>query len=337
LHHRQEATPFCDLRIRLYGLRLATLNCLIYNRNQLHEGKSAMRELRRVGIAGALLLSAAQPAWSEQKVAKPAPTCDRAAFRIALDVGHTPEVPGAISARGATEFEFNLNLARQIEQKLIESGFAKTALLVTTGPSRPGLLKRVTRANRMPADLFVSIHHDSVPEGFKELWEYLGKQQKFSDRFKGHSIFVSNDSPARKASLQFARLLGLELKARERTYTPHYTEGFMGRYRRELVDAEAGVYRFDKLVVLRSTLMPAVLLEAGSIVNRDEELLMGSPEHQALIGSAVTDAIDKFCVARSADKAPLVARRPAAPIAAGAAGSTFRPASATSHAAPKRQ
>jgi hypothetical protein len=33
---------------------------------------------------------------------------------------------------------------------------------------------------------------------------------------------------------------------------------------------DAGVYRYDQLVVLRST--PAVLLEAGSIVNRQEEL-----------------------------------------------------------------
>jgi N-acetylmuramoyl-L-alanine amidase len=40
----------------------------------------------------------------------------------------------------------------------------------------------------------------------------------------------------------------------------------MGRYRRELVDAEVGVYRFDQLIVLRMTRMPAVLLEAGSII-----------------------------------------------------------------------
>ena len=272
-----------------------------------------------------------QPAWSEPAQA---PACDRAAFRIVLDVGHTPEVPGAISARGVSEFEFNRNLAKQIEQKLIDTGFTRTALIVTTGPSRPGLLKRVAKANRLPADLFVSIHHDSVPEVFKELWEYLGKQQRFSDRFKGHSIFVSYDNPARRGSLQFANLLGSELKARDLQYTPHYTEASMGRYRRELIDADAGVYRYDKLVVLRATRMPAVLLEAGSIVNRDEELLMGSPERQAAISEGVAAAIDKFCAARRPPEPALIARRPAAPVAAGA---TFRPASATSHAAPVKR
>ena len=247
-----------------------------------------------------------------------------------------PHARGARCHLGARrpEFAFNLSLARQVEQKLIETGFAKTALLVTAGPARPGLLKRVVRANRLPADLFVSIHHDSVPEVFKELWEYLGKENRFSDRFKGHSIFVSYDNPARKGSLQFANLLGLELKGRDLQYTPHYTEQMMGRYRRELVNADAGVYRYDRLIVLRATRMPAVLLEAGSIVNRDEELLMASPERQALIAAAVADAIDKFCAARRPVPA-LIARRPGAPAAA---GTTFRPASATSHAVPaKRQ
>ncbi len=46
----------------------------------------------------------------------------------------------------------------------------------------------------------------------------------------------------------------------------------MGRYRHELIDEEAGVYRYDHLIVLHSAHMPAVLLEAGSIVNRQEEL-----------------------------------------------------------------
>ena len=42
-----------------------------------------------------------------------------------------------------------------------------------------------------------------------------------------------------------------------------------------------------------------VLLEAGSIVNREEELLLDSPERQALIATAVTDAAEAFCAARS--------------------------------------
>jgi N-acetylmuramoyl-L-alanine amidase len=45
--------------------------------------------------------------------------------------------------------------------------------------------------------------------------------------------------------------------------------------------------------------MPAVLLEAGSIINRSEENLMNLPEHRALISMAVTTAVELFCKARS--------------------------------------
>ena len=103
--------------------------------------------------------------------------------------------------------------------------------------------------------------------------------------------------------LQFARLLGNQLKARGLQYTPHYTEKFMGHRQRQLVDSEAGVYRYDQLIVLRKTLMPAVLLEAGSIVNRDEELLLAGAERQSLISAAVADAIESFCASRASRKA----------------------------------
>ena len=65
------------------------------------------------------------------------------------------------------------------------------------------------------------------------------------------------------------------------------------------LDADAGVYRYDTLFVLKKTRMPAVPLEAGSIANRDEELMMASPGRQQLISAAVVDAVDSFCAAQS--------------------------------------
>src|SRR5579864_1110434 len=90
--------------------------------------------------------------------------CDRAQFRVILDVGHTEEAPGAISARNVPEYDFNLRLAKEIDQGLIDSGYLKTVLLVTHGPARPSLLERTTVANHLAANLFLSIHHDSVPD-----------------------------------------------------------------------------------------------------------------------------------------------------------------------------
>jgi N-acetylmuramoyl-L-alanine amidase len=235
-------------------------------------------------------------------------TCNRSAFKAVIDVGHTPQVPGAKSARGVGEYEFNLRLATLIKDKLVERGFSNTVLLVTEGRKYQSLNQRVARANKLAPDLFLSIHHDAVPDSFLQKWEFGGKQRGYSDRFKGHSIFVSSNNGHFKTSLSFAKLLGHEMKAQGLQYTPHYTEKIMGRWKRELIDPETGVYHHDKLIVLKDTHMPAVLLEAGSIINRDEELQMASPERQSLISAAVVDAMDAFCGARPPHDPELSAR-----------------------------
>jgi N-acetylmuramoyl-L-alanine amidase len=57
---------------------------------------------------------------------------------------------------------------------------------------------------------------------------------------------------------------------------------------RLLADQANGVYYYDELVVLRTATQPAVLLEAGVIVNRDEETMLSRIDHQQRIGQAVT-------------------------------------------------
>lgn len=258
-----------------------------------------VRRIAAIAIVAALIACGASgPAPSEageKKARQSAAACNRADFRLIVDVGHTLEAPGATSARGVSEYQFNLRLAMLIHNSLADAGFGNARLLITDGRARASLAKRVDVANRSTGDLLLSIHHDSVPERFLEKWEFEGQALAYSDRFKGHSIFVSQYNQHAGASTLFGRLLGQQLKTRGLIYTPHYTESFMGYRRRVLVDAEAGVYRFDQLAVLMNTQMPAVLLEAGSIINRDEELLMATPERQALIGAAVLDAADEFC------------------------------------------
>ncbi len=100
-----------------------------------------------------------------RKIAKSKPPhapvkCEMSKFRIVVDVGHTPDSYGALSARNDTEFGFNFRLASLITAKLKAEGFAATRLLVTDGKARPSLLKRVSTANGARADLFLSIHHD---------------------------------------------------------------------------------------------------------------------------------------------------------------------------------
>ncbi|WP_441239417.1 N-acetylmuramoyl-L-alanine amidase [Bradyrhizobium sp. 930_D9_N1_4] len=224
--------------------------------------------------------------------------CEPRKFRVVVDVGHTPDSYGALSARNDPEFGFNFVLARLVAAKLKSEGFAATRLLVTDGKARPSLFRRVSAANDGRADLFLSIHHDSVPDKLLETWEFDGSKSYFSDRFSGHSLFVSQQNPHFTTSLTLARMIGRQLKEQGLHYARQYTMPVMGRYRRQLLDKDVGVYRYDGLVVLSRTRSAAVLLEAGSIINRDEEMVMNSGERQEMIAGAVAAAVGEYCERR---------------------------------------
>jgi len=265
---------------------------------------SRQATLALYAVASIMLLAAGRhPARAQAQApvaAKPAEAnCQRAAFRVVVDVGHTIDVPGAISARGVPEYAFNLALGQDVDHALVDAGFDKTVLLITATAPWRGLVERAARANSMRADLFIAIHHDSVPDDLLQTWEYEGNEQKYSDDYPGYALFISNDNADPPGSLMFGSLLGKELQARGLHYTPHYTLALMGHRRRELVDAQAGVYRYDQLIVLRQTRMPAVLLEAGSIVNRQEEVELATAERRALTSAAIVGAVEKFCAART--------------------------------------
>lgn len=175
-----------------------------------------------------------------------------------------------------------------------DGGFVQTTVLITEGDGRVQLFKRSKHANAIAPDLLLSIHHDSVPQSYLEPWTHEGVQRSYSDRFSGFSVFISRDMPKAKASLAFAKLLATELVNREMRFTLHYADTIRSESR-VLLDRSLGVYAFDELVVLYKSKVPAVLFEAGLIVNRDEELALASSERQNTITAAVHAAVVKFC------------------------------------------
>jgi N-acetylmuramoyl-L-alanine amidase len=262
-------------------------------------GRTIIASIVALSVASTDMVHALGARAIDRVSSKPDPAkCDRSKFRIMLDVGHTAQTQGAMSARNVPEFEFNLRLAKRIEERLKADGFIETSVLVTDGKARRSLFKRVRAANASGANLLLSIHHDSVPDSFLEEWEFDGKKSHFSDRFSGYSLFVSQRNPKFKWSLRFSQLLGRQLKAQGLNYAHQYTEAIMGRYRHQLLDKDVGVYRYDQLIVLGWAKIPAVLLEAGSIINRDEELAMNTPERQDMISAAVSGAVKEFCESR---------------------------------------
>ena len=232
-------------------------------------------------------------------------SCHQSAFKIAVDVGHTVQASGALSARGVVEYTFNLTLAKRIEQTLRDAGFDHTYLMISQGIGRAQLAQRSDRVNALGVDLFLSIHHDDVQPIYYENWNYKGKIYHFSDKFAGYSIFVSYDNRSVADSLDFAHFLGTELAARGLHFSAHHSEHISGE-NRQLLDPKLGIYRYDGLFVLKNIKAPSVLLEAGVIVNRSEELLLASAGQQELIGIAVLAASNKMCSKIQSQRTPKI-------------------------------
>lgn len=205
---------------------------------------------------------------------------------IAIDVGHSLARPGATSARGRLEFEFNRELAQVVERTLHGYGFR--TLLIGDAGDRTGLTERTAAA--AGADFFLSIHHDSVQPQYLETWTVGGEEQKWSDRFSGYSLFVSRQNPHPKKSLACARAMGEALRAAGQTPSLHHAEKIKGE-NRPVADTTNGIYYFDDLVVLKTARSPAVLVEAGIILNRHDELLLREPATKRRIAAALADGL----------------------------------------------
>lgn len=201
--------------------------------------------------------------------------------RVAVDVGHTLAAPGAISARGKSELEFNQALADQVVGALAARGI--TVQLINRDGTIESLAARPKSAPE--ADLFLSIHHDSVPENELQSWTWEGRPQTYNDQWAGHSLFVSRRNPVPEASLLCASAMGARLQR----------EGFpptaKNARRRPWADQANTVHWYDNLVVLHQARQPAVLFEAGVIKNREEEPLLTDPARQARMADALATGI----------------------------------------------
>jgi N-acetylmuramoyl-L-alanine amidase len=216
-----------------------------------------------------------------------------AAPLIAVDVGHYAGEPGATSARGRPELEFNRDLALELARALEARGLG-TRLIGENGDM--AVLSRRTAVAR-DAALFVSVHHDSVQPHYLEEWEHGGERLKFSDRHAGFSLFVSRRNPALEHSLACASAIGRELRAAGFAPSLYHAEPIPGESK-PFADRANGVHYYDNLVVLHSATQPAVLFEAGVIVNRAEELALREPATQQRIAAAVAEGARR-CLARA--------------------------------------
>jgi N-acetylmuramoyl-L-alanine amidase len=199
------------------------------------------------------------------------------AASIIVDAGHTPAHPGATGASGRVEHLYNLDLSKAVAFDLAAAGDRITR---TGADGEIGLADRPNAAPK--ADFFISIHHDSM----QQAWIDAGRNREL----KGYAIFVSELNPHYQQSLTCAKAIGERLLAAGETPSLYHATPIKGE-NRPLIDRRLGIHRFDDLVVLKTAHMPAVLVEAGVIVNPGEERRLAEPATIRNLADAISQGI----------------------------------------------
>lgn len=209
---------------------------------------------------------------------------------VLLDPGHTLASPGALGARAIREVTYNNIFVSELSEKLKSAGHK---VVLTRLPDEEITLdKRAEIANASGADLFLSIHHDSAQTIYLEQFT-VNENPAWRSKLpiRGYSIFVSSFNSLYENSIAFAKAIAVRLKKLGRDPTLHHAEKIAGE-NRELLDSKLGLYRFDELLVLRKTKIPAVLLEVGVIVDEQDEAYVATKTNRAAMIDAIVKALD---------------------------------------------
>lgn len=207
---------------------------------------------------------------------------------IVLDPGHHPSQPGTLSARGYYEVDYNDRFVAELADLLQTAGWR--VALTRTPEQEKTLAERAAVAGQLGADLFLSVHHDSVRPKFVERIEFAGRRaQRTTESFSGHSLFVSSRNVEFEVSYLFASMIARAISELGREPALYHADAVRGE-NRPLLDKRYGVYRFDRLVVLHRNTVPAVLMEVGVLPDPTDEAWVSARENRHAMQWAIAKA-----------------------------------------------
>jgi N-acetylmuramoyl-L-alanine amidase len=232
---------------------------------------------------------------------KPPPTPPDTRPVIVLDPGHGGVDPGATGLSGVHEKAITLAFATELQHQLEDSGRYRV-LLTRTDDSAVALRERVRIARAAHADLFLSIHADTLANRAISGLSVYTESETASDRET--EALASKENKAdliagidlSGAAPELTSIL-IDLAQRETRNRSSLLAG-------ELVEALGGVaallpraHRSAGFAVLTAPDVPSVLLELGYLSNKADERGLTSPEHRSRLAGRILAAIDEFFAA----------------------------------------
>jgi len=217
---------------------------------------------------------------------------------IVIDPGHGGKDSGAIGYKRKKEKDVVLAIARRLYDTLKRRGYK--VYLTRRGDYFVPLRTRTSFANRVKADLFISVHANAAPNKRKYL-SMKGLETFFlspsrSERAK--RVAAKENMVDMKSMSYFTKQVYLDFLNREKTILSNklaidIQRGVLASVRRRYSLVDGGV-RPGPFWVLVGAQMPAVLVEVGYITNPTEAKRLSSPYYQKLIAAGIADGIESY-------------------------------------------
>ena len=257
-----------------------------------------------VGRAGAAAMRTPEPerATAAVPLAAPVPLPPRRPQRrtplIAIDPGHGGVDPGAIGVGGLQEKDVTIQTAWHL-RRLLEGTGRYRVFLTREGDQALRLRDRVHLARDAEADMFISVHADSLR----------------NPAIRGASIYTLSDRASDREAAMLARrenradaLVGVDLDPNDdvmagilidlaQRQTHNESTRFAGLLVRRLSEDTRVInnpHRRAGFAVLTAPDVPSVLIELGYLSNTEDEAMLADSRYQQTLAAAILRAIDDY-------------------------------------------
>ncbi|MGN8371185.1 N-acetylmuramoyl-L-alanine amidase family protein [Helicobacter pylori] len=218
--------------------------------------------------------------------------------KIVLDAGHGGKDCGAMSANLVCEKDIVLEVVKFLHKELKKRGYS--VLLTRDKDIYIDLVARTELANKKSADLFISVHANSIPkhstsnahgietyflstarsERARKVAEQENKDDVNLMDYFSKSLFLN--------SLNTQRLIVSNKLAIDVQY------GMLQSIRKNYPDVVDGGVREGPFWVLAGALMPSILIEIGYNSHAIESKRIQSKPYQKILAKGIADGIDSF-------------------------------------------
>ncbi|GAA9693562.1 N-acetylmuramoyl-L-alanine amidase [Helicobacter pylori] len=218
--------------------------------------------------------------------------------KIVLDAGHGGKDCGAMSANLVCEKDIVLEVVKFLHKELKKRGYS--VLLTRDKDIYIDLVARTELANKKSADLFISVHANSVPK----------RSTSNAHGIETYFLSTARSERARKVAEQenkdnvnlmdyFSKSLLLNSLNTQRLIVSNKLAidvqyGMLQSIRKNYPDVVDGGVREGPFWVLAGALMPSILIEIGYNSHAIESKRIQSKPYQKILAKGIADGIDSF-------------------------------------------